>query len=157
MTVGDHQPPYSKELPRFLGRLEQVYSDPKIPVSGQLVALAAAHHRLAWVHPFGDGNGRVTRLYSQAWLVRCQVDGGGLWTLSRGLAWQKKEYYQRLHHADQQRVGALDGRSNLTDKGLADFCLFLLRVMLDQIVFMSDLLQLPLLAARIERYAQLLV
>ena len=155
VIVGSHQPPHHGAVPGFLERLHRFFGSAQILSTNQLVALAAAHHRLAWVHPFLDGNGRVARLYSQAWLVRCKVDGSGLWTLSRGLARQKSEYYQRLSDADQRRRNDYDGRGNLTDKGLADFCLYFLETMLDQIEFMSGLLQLPTLAARIERYLQI--
>ena len=155
VTVGSHQPPHHGSLPTFSERFRNFFSNPQILSTNQLVALAAAHHRLAWIHPFLDGNGRVTRLYSHAWLIRSKADGFGLWTLSRGLARQKDEYYQRLSNADRRRLNDYDGRGNLTCKGLTDFCLYFLRIMLDQIGFMSELLQLGTLAARIERHLQI--
>ena len=146
--------PHFKALPEILARFEEFYRDDEILPTNQLVALAAAHHRLAWIHPFGDGNGRVTRLYSHAWLVRCKVDSFGLWTLSRGLARYRKEYYEHLSNADSVRWNDLDGRGNLSDRALGEFCRFLLKAMLDQIEFMSGLLQLQNLSTRIERYLQ---
>jgi len=82
VEVGSHQPPHYGAVKRFTDRFETFYGDHHILPTDQLVALAAAHHRLAWIHPFGDGNGRVTRLHSHAWLVRCKIDSFGLWTLS---------------------------------------------------------------------------
>ena len=32
----------------------------------KLIAVMAAHHRFAWIHPFIDGNGRVGRLLTDA-------------------------------------------------------------------------------------------
>ena len=119
-----------------------------------MVAIAAAHHRLAWIHPFGDGNGRVIRLQSQAQLIRHGVASHGLWTLSRGLARWRQRYYAGLAAADQGRRGDLDGRGNLSDAALADFCVFFLETMLDQIRFMSGLLSLSALRTRVERYFQ---
>jgi len=119
-----------------------------------LVAIAAAHHRLAWIHPFGDGNGRVIRLQSQAQLIRHGVASHGLWTLSRGLARWRQRYYAGLAAADQGRRDDLDGRGNLSDAALADFCVFFLETMLDQIQFMSGLLGLSALRTRVERYFQ---
>src|SRR5260370_24231310 len=136
-------------------RFEQAYESKDILATEQLVALAAAHHRLAWIHPFGDGNGRVTRLHSHACLVRAKVDSFGLWTLSRGLAREREIYYKHLRVADQRRWNDLDGRGNLSDKGLSDFCLFILKIMLDQIEFMSGLFQFDVLAKRIDRYLQI--
>lgn len=152
VDVGEHQPPHYQALPKMLQRFQNFYGDKHILSTNQLVALASAHHRLAWIHPFGDGNGRVTRLYSHAWLVRCKVDSSGLWTLSRGLARQRKAYYDHLKAADQTRWNDLDGRGNLSDGALGKFCVFMLETMLDQIDFMTGLLQLQNLSTRIERY-----
>lgn len=136
-------------------RFEQVYASKEILATEQLVALAAAHHRLAWIHPFADGNGRVTRLHSHAGLVRAKVDSFGLWTLSRGLARERQIYYNHLSAADQRRWNDLDGRGNLSDRALSDFCLFILKTMLDQIEFMFGLFQFDVLATRIDRYLQI--
>lgn len=154
VDVGAHQPPYSGALPRFMERFGALYESREILSTEQLIALAAAHHRLAWIHPFGDGNGRVTRLHSHAWLIRNQVAGFGFWTLSRGLARQRSEYYRRLAGADQRRRNDSDGRGHLSDRGLVEFCFFLLRTMLDQIDFMSGLLDLSNLSKRMERHLQ---
>jgi Fic family protein len=154
VEVQNHQPPHYQALQRFTGRFESFYSSDQILATNQLIALAAAHHRMAWIHPFGDGNGRVVRLYSHAWLIRCKLDSFGLWTLSRGLARQRSDYYRALSNADSARWNDFDGRGNLSDRALGEFALFFLRVMPDQIDFMTDLLQLHNLCARIERYLQ---
>ena len=154
VDVGQHQPPHHGALPAMLARFEAFYADQNVPATHRLVAIAAAHHRLAWIHPFADGNGRVTRLYSHASLIRCQVNGLGLWTLSRGLARRRAAYYAQLSSADQMRRNDLDGRGNLSDRALGEFCVFMLQTMLDQLDFMGDLLQLQNLAARIERHLQ---
>ena len=57
VVVGMHVPPPPEDLPAFMARFEAAYkSDSKLK---QLVGVAASHHRLAWIHPFLDGNGRV--------------------------------------------------------------------------------------------------
>ncbi|MCC5790746.1 MAG: Fic family protein [Opitutales bacterium] len=148
VDVGRHTPPHYKSLSAFLERFCACYGGRGIYETDRLSAIAAAHHRLGWIHPFGDGNGRVMRLYSQAMLVRHELDGAGLWSLSRGLARQRQSYYSYLDRADQPRQGDRDGR------GLADFCTFFLETMLDQVDFMSARLDLPGLRARIERFFQ---
>ncbi len=155
VDVGKHTPPSHEALPKFLAKFEAFYAGTRIPATDQLMALASAHHRLAWIHPFGDGNGRVIRLHSHAWFTRCKVDSVGLWTLSRGLARQRREYYERLSNADQVRWNDLDGRGNLSDRYLGEFCVFLLETALDQVEFMSGLLELENLCTRIERYLQI--
>ena len=154
VDVGRHTPPDFAVLPQFLSRLHSFYGDKHILETDRLTAIASAHHRLAWIHPFGDGNGRVIRLQSHAQLIRHGIAGHGLWTLSRGLARHRQRYYASLEAADQGRRGDLDGRGNLSDAALADFCVFFLETMLDQIQFMSGLLGLPALRTRVERYFQ---
>ncbi|HUS33786.1 MAG TPA: Fic family protein [Verrucomicrobiae bacterium] len=155
VEVGQHQPPFHRSLPQFMQRFQEVYGSDTVVATDQLIALAAAHHRLAWIHPFGDGNGRVTRLYSHAWLVRTKVDSFGLWTLSRGLARDRDKYFQALSAADQKRWNDLDGRGNLSDRALSEFCVFILKTMVDQIDFMSGLFQFDVLSKRIDRYLQI--
>ena len=154
VDVGKHTPPDFAALPKFLSRFHSFYRDAQILETDRLVLIASAHHRLAWIHPFGDGNGRVIRLQSHAQLIYHGVDGHGLWTLSRGLARWRQRYYACLEAADQGRRGDLDGRGNLSDAALADFCVFFLETMLDQIQFMGGLLGLPALRTRVERYFQ---
>ena len=87
VQVGRHIPPSAGALPAFLQRFGEVYAMERLPRLGRIVALGAAHHRLLWIHPFPDGNGRVARLMSHAALLRCGVGsslvrrrkpGGGL-------------------------------------------------------------------------------
>lgn len=126
VEVGRHIPPAPDAIPDFLSRFESVYSPSKCANLRAIVAAAASHHRLAWIHPFVDGNGRVTRLHSQAYFIRTGIDASGLWSISRGLARNRQAYYGALASADMGRQGALDGRGNLSDKGLAGFCKFFL-------------------------------
>jgi Fic family protein len=152
VDVGAHTPPDYLQIDAFLQRFSDAYQSDSILETNRLPALAAAHHRLAWIHPFGDGNGRVTRLQSHAALIRLGVDGDGLWTLSRGLARQRSEYYTRLAGADRTRENDLDGRGNLSAQGLHAFCLFFMQTMLDQIAFMTRLLDTGKLLNRIADY-----
>ena len=154
VDVGAHVPPDHASLDRFLNRFQSFYSSRDILATDRLVAAAAAHHRLAWIHPFGDGNGRVARLQSQAALIAAGADGNGLWTLSRGLAREKKTYYRLLQDADRKRANDYDGRGNLSDNALGTFCEFFLRQVLDQIEFVIGLIQPETLLARIGRYFQ---
>ena len=152
VRVGPHVPPHFGALPAFMSRFAAFYGGNGVSMADQLIALAAGHQRLAWIHPFSDGNGRVCRLHSHAWLQRQKVGALGLWTISRGLARQRADYYAALGAADARRQGDHDGRGNLSDRGLADFCVFFLRTALDQIEFMSGLLDLHSLSRRIEAH-----
>jgi Fic family protein len=154
VSVGQHVPPASKHLDKFLRRFTDFYGPLVQPTPLGFVAAAAAHHRLAWIHPFLDGNGRVTRLVTHAWLRKAEADADGLWTLSRGFARRQTDYRVALAHADEKRRNDLDGRGHLSDRRLAEFCEFTLRTALDQLDFMRDLLELDGMSRRITGFAE---
>jgi Fic family protein len=154
VDVGRHTPIDEENIETFLNVFEERYSSRKILPTNKLISIAAAHHRFTWIHPFGDGNGRVARLFSHAAMLQEGVGGCGLWTLSRGLARNRDEYFACLNNADFQRVNDLDGRGNLSEKYLVEFCEFFLKTVLDQIRFMSEILNLGSLEQGILYYIQ---
>ncbi len=151
VQVGRHVAISPGAVPRFLDRFERVYA-PLKPVEAA-IATAAAHHRLAWIHPFADGNGRVMRLMSHA-MLRDAVDSGGLWSVSRGLARNVETYKGHLAACDLTRRNDLDGRGNLSHETLAGFTLFFLKLCLDQVSFMESLIEPSRLRARIELWLE---
>jgi Fic family protein len=157
VRVGAHVAPAHELVPGLLGHFRRRYETAGPSLASRIVAVGASHHRLAWIHPFRDGNGRVVRLFSDTLLRQLGVDAGGLWSLSRGLAFERKEYYERLAKADQVSGtgSADDGRGHLSERALREFCEFLLKVMLDQIGFMEGMFELGTLADRIEQYVRL--
>ncbi|WP_295426391.1 Fic family protein [uncultured Thiodictyon sp.] len=111
--------------------------------------------RSSWIHPFLDGNGRIARLFTDAYLAAGGIKGDGLWSASRGLARQRAEYLDRLAAADAPRRGDLDGRGHLTLAGLIDFCRFFLATCIDQARYMGDFLRTDEMERRIAAYVQL--
>ena len=109
VQVGRHIPPAAESLPRFLDRFAEAYDIKKLSRIRQIISLGAAHHRLLWIHPFYDGNGRVARLMSHASLLRCGV-GSSLWSAARGLARNVEKYKSLLMAADEPRRGDLEIR-----------------------------------------------
>ena len=155
VKVGYHQPPGHDSLKLFLDRFGEFYAPDRHHGALKLVAAAAAHHRLMWVHPFLDGNGRVARLFTEAYFHRIPVHGFGLWSVSRGLARRNVDYKSGLARADALRRNDLDGRGNLSNEGLVHFCRFFLDVCLDQVEYMGGLLRLEKLVERVRRYVEL--
>ncbi|MBE0625668.1 MAG: Fic family protein [Burkholderiales bacterium] len=151
VAVGRHIPISAPAVPRFLERYEAVYS--KLGKTETLLSAAAAHHRLAWIHPFLDGNGRVARLISHATLLET-LDTGAVWSIARGLARNVDAYKGHLAACDQQRRNDLDGRGNLSEENLAEFTRFFLTTCIDQVTFMEQLMQPDQLRARILLWAQ---
>jgi Fic family protein len=151
VEVGRHRPPPASAMPRFLERFAEAYDPALLGGLDAVVAAAASHHRLLWIHPFLDGNGRVARLYTDAYLRRIGVGGHGLWTASRGLARNRARYLDALAAADAERWNDYAGRGPRSQSALA-FCRFFLDVCLDQVRFMTSLLELDGLLARVEEY-----
>ena len=150
VKVGKHLAVSPGAVPRFLDRFEEVYVG--LGRAETILAAAAAHHRLLWIHPFLDGNGRVARLTSHA-VLRDALDTGGLWSIARGLARNEATYKQLLANCDQSRRDDLDGRGALSEEALADFTKFFLSTCLDQVHFMESLLRPDQLRSRILRWA----
>jgi Fic family protein len=160
VAVGRHLPPSSHRVADFMEHFEKQYRFDPLKKGGRIIAMAAAHHRFNYIHPFPDGNGRVSRLMSHAMAHRAEIGAHGLWSISRGLARGlaggvegKGEYKRMMDHADMPRQGDLDGRGNLSHRALSEFVLWFLRVCLDQVTFMSGLFELETLAKRLGTYA----
>jgi Fic family protein len=138
-------------IPRFLAHFENTYS--RVGRTDAILATAAAHHRLLWIHPFLDGNGRVARLMSHAMLLDA-LDTGGVWSVARGLARNVEKYRTHLAECDLPRRNDLDGRGNLSEAALASFIRFFLETAIDQVKFMEELVQPERLRVRIQLWAE---
>ncbi len=149
VKVGRHVPVSPGAIPRFLQRFETVYGG--LGKSEAILSAAATHHRLLWIHPFLDGNGRVARLMSHAILLET-LDTGAIWSVARGLARSETTYKDHLAHCDLSRRNDLDGRGPLSEEALATFTGFFLDTCLDQIRFMQRLVQPNFLRERIQRW-----
>jgi len=146
VAVGRHVPISAPAVPCFLKRFEEVYS--KLGKTDTILSAAAAHHRLVWIHPFLDGNGRVARLISHATLLDA-LDTGAVWSIARGLARNVDAYKAHLAACDHPRRNDLDGRGSLSEENLAEFTKFFLSICIDQVTFMETLMQPDQLRARI--------
>lgn len=144
VAVYRHQPPSHASVPLFLARADERYAKPW-GLDQLFVVAACAHHRLAWVHPFLDGNGRACRLHTHAVLRGLTAS---LWSVNRGLARQRDDYYRHLSEADMPRHGDLDGRGNLSEHMLIAWCAFFIAICKDQVDFMTRMLDLDELKAR---------
>ena len=136
---------------RFMERFSAFYG--ALSRTETILCAAAAHHRLLWIHPFVDGNGRVARLMSHAVVLEA-LDTGGVWSIARGLARRAPAYKAHLMACDQPRRNDLDGRGNLSEEALAAFTQFFLETCLDQVVFMEGLIQPDRLRSRILLWAE---
>lgn len=154
VAVGRHLPPSSDRVAAFMDHFDKRFRIAERSASGRIIAIASAHHRLNFIHPFPDGNGRVSRLMSHAMALNAGIGGNGLWSISRGLARgleDRGEYKQMMDHADSPRRGDRDGRGNLSQAALQTFCIWFLQVALDQVSFSAKLFDLGGLEKRYRR------
>jgi len=151
VVVGQHVAVSPGALPRCLARFSQAYAG--LGRLERVVSVAAAHHRLLWMHPFLDGNGRVARLMSHAMLLDV-LDTGALWSVARGLARNVQQYKALLAACDSPRRNDLDGRGSLSEEALAEFTSFFLTVCIDQVRFMQNLIQPDRLRTRVLLWAE---
>ena len=157
VAVGRYQPPSSARVAAFMDHFDKRFQIAARSASGRIIAVASAHHRLNYIHPFPDGNGRVSRLMSHAMALAAEIGGEGLWSISRGLArglTDRGEYKRMMDHADSPRRGERDGRGNLSEAALKTFCEWFLKVALDQITFSAKLFDLGGLDKRYRRIVE---
>jgi Fic family protein len=140
VIVGRHVPPAPGEIGDLLHRFTEAYTASKLSTIQRIISVGAAHHRLLWIHPFVDGNGRVARLLSHAMLLDSGI-WSSLWSVARGLARRVDRYRVVLANADAPKKGDHEGRGALSLESLKTFCAFFLETCLDQIEFMRALLQ----------------
>lgn len=60
-----------------------------------------AHLYIAWIHPFGDGNGRTARLVELQLLMECGVPSAAAQLLSNHYNQTRSEYYRQLDRASK--------------------------------------------------------
>lgn len=76
------------------------------PPEGQRVAFGilkaiVAHIYLAWIHPFGDGNGRTARLVEFQILLSSGIPSAAAHLLSNHYNQTRQEYYRQLDHSSK--------------------------------------------------------
>jgi len=156
VKVGNHIPISPDKLETMMSSFQDLYKNATKfgTKASKLVYILASHHRLVWIHPFLDGNGRVSRLVLDALMHYIGIKGYGLWNISRGLARNNAQYKNLLAHADEKKTNDYDGRGILSNKGLEHFVNYMLDTAIDQIKYMKHQLQLSTLSQRVENYVK---
>ncbi|APC19905.1 Fic family protein [Pseudomonas protegens] len=108
-------PSYMQELVEFVNREDLPKYD--------LMKVALTHHRFGWIHPFGNGNGRVVRLLTYAQLMKYgfNVDTGGRVLNPTAVFFNDRErYYAMLATADQGTKAGLETWCTYALEGIRD-------------------------------------
>jgi Fic family protein len=98
-----------------------------------LMKVALAHHRFGWIHPFGNGNGRVVRLLTYAMLMKYGFNvsaGGRVLNPTAVFCNDRERYYTMLATADTG-----------TEEGLEAWCTYVLEGVRDELAKVDRLTQ----------------
>jgi Fic family protein len=152
VIVGRHPTPDVEDLDLMLRAFEDAYRIDELHHPENLAAVFAAHHRLLWIQPFLDGNGRVARIMTQAHLYRLGLSGSGMWSLPRGLARAESQYKQCLSAADGSRPEERPASVRQAEEELTRFCEFMADTALEQVRFMGRKLDFETFERRIRRF-----
>lgn len=107
----NHKPPETQQqVESYMQELFEFLNESHSP-KYDLLKMALAHHRFMWIHPFGNGNGRVGRLFTYALLVNAgfNVHVGRILNPTAVFCIDRDEYYKYLSEAD---TGKEDGLVN---------------------------------------------
>jgi len=105
--VGSYKAPSCKDVPdlveQFCKWLNSQYFevDKDTPISNSILKAITAHLYMAWIHPFGDGNGRVARILEFAILLSSGVPSPAAHLLSNHYNATRNMYYQHLDQSSK--------------------------------------------------------
>ncbi|MFA5249515.1 MAG: Fic family protein [Candidatus Paceibacterota bacterium] len=96
-----HIPPDPVHMQSYMDELIS-FANKKVDPQNDLLVTALSHHRMAWIHPFDNGNGRVIRIFTYAMLIKqgFQVKNGRLLNPTAIFCMDRNKYYQMLEMAD---------------------------------------------------------
>ncbi len=157
---GKTMAPYFGSLPFFMSEFENVY-DPQAKSNKskikRIIGMAASHQRLAWIYPFEETHPHLIHLLNHAQLLQEGLLGNGLWSISRGFARTHAGYQEKIATAALPRLNGNDGRGQMSNKHLYDFCAYFLHTAIEQVKFMSRIFDTEKMLKRIENFADLMV
>ncbi|MEO6281614.1 Fic family protein [Roseateles sp.] len=123
IAQAEHLPPDAPQVPAYMQELV-AFVNRDDPPKYDLMKVALAHHRFAWVHPFGNGNGRVVRLFTYALLIkygfRVSGEDGRLLNPAAVFCADRERYYAMLSHADSGSDEALEAWCTYVLTGIRD-------------------------------------
>jgi Fic family protein len=124
IAQSEHLPPEFIQVPHYMQELVAFINENN-PPKYDLIKVALAHHRFGWIHPFGNGNGRVVRLLTYALMIKYGFNvktGGRVLNPTAVYCNDRDRYYAMLAHADTG-----------TQQGLEAWCIYVLQGILDEL------------------------
>ncbi|WP_200861604.1 Fic family protein [Methylohalobius crimeensis] len=139
ITESSHIPPEHFQVQSYMDELLE-FVNKKDPDKYDLLKTAIAHHRFTWIHPFGNGNGRVVRLLTYVLLIKYgfNVKDGKILNPTAVFCNDRDFYYERLSEADTG-----------TDEALLKWCEYVLTGILQEVTKVNNLLDFDILYKKI--------
>ena len=109
VVVGSYKPPLGKDvIPLVIQLCDWLkgtfhYEDGKQNFIEQVIQAIVCHVYIAWIHPFGDGNGRTARLIEFYLLLRAGLPDIASHILSNHYNNTREEYYRQLDLAGKEK------------------------------------------------------
>jgi len=124
IAQSEHMPPEAVQVPGYMLELVDFINEAH-PAKYDLIKVALAHHRFGWIHPFGNGNGRVVRLLTYALMIKYGFNvqaGGRVLNPTAVFCNDRDLYYAMLARAD---TGQPDKRER--------WCVYVLQGILEEL------------------------
>lgn len=145
-----HIPPEAIKVPELFDELMDFVNQP-LDTQYHLLAIALSHHKMAWIHPFDNGNGRLVRMFTYAFLIKqgFQVKSGRILNPTAIFCMDRNRYYEMLSLADSEE-----------EDNVLEWCLYVLEGLRSEIEkidnlldlqYIVDVILLPMLAYSLER------
>ena len=141
IAQSDHLPPEAVLVPGYMQELVAFINHADAP-KYDLIKIALAHHRFGWIHPFGNGNGRVVRMLTYALLIKygfnVKAGGGRVLNPTAVFCNDRDKYYAMLSNADSG-----------TPAGLEAWCIYVLEGVLLELKKVDQLTDYDYLSRKI--------
>ena len=139
ISQSEHIPPICTSVASYMDHLVCWINETHAE-RNDLLKVAIAHHRFAWIHPFRNGNGRVVRALTYAMLIKYgfKVKHGQLINPTAVFCSDREKYYEMLAEAD---TGENDG--------IKAWCEYVLMGVCEEMTKISVLLDHSSLAKRL--------
>ncbi len=124
IAKSEHLPPEFILVPHYMQELV-AFVNQKHAAKYDLIKVAMAHHRFGWIHPFGNGNGRVVRLLTYTLLIKFGFNvkaGGRVLNPTAVFCNDRDKYYEMLSKADFGTVA-----------GVESWCIYVLQGILEEL------------------------
>lgn len=124
-----HVPPESILVNQYMEDLvDWINSEEKM--QGQLLKIAIVHHAFTWIHPFDNGNGRISRILTYAMLRQYGFDMAYLLNSTAVFCIDRNKYFEMLQLADEN-----------TNENKICWCEYVLKGLYDEMSKVSKLMQ----------------